>query len=107
MNGPTQDPAVLSWEVAIAGYRHAWPRPRRRHWWRELVTDTWRAASDAREALRESGHLVDVAGGVGAQVSAYQLEAEEFDRLYPAPRLADYMRHLSHGQLAPGEWGHA
>lgn len=93
----TQDPAVVTWMIALA------PRPRPaatgRHWWRELVTEAWRAAHDAREHLRESG--LDVGGAHGAVVSAYQLEREEFDRLYPAPRLQDFMVHLSRGGLAP------
>jgi hypothetical protein len=94
------DPAVLSWHLSIAAYRHAFPRPTRRHWWRDLVTDTYRAARDAREALRESGHLVDVAGGAGADVAAYQVSDQEFAAAHPPVLLADVMRALSHGRPA-------
>lgn len=103
MTRPTEDPAVTTWRLALVHHRP--DPPPRRHWWRELVTETFQAAAHAREALRESGHLVDTAGAAHAEVAAYQLEPEEFDRLYPAPRLADYMRGLSQGSMAPEGWG--
>lgn len=48
----TDEPEVLTWMIALA------PRPRRpeptgRHWWRELVTDAWRAADHAWWLHRE------------------------------------------------------
>lgn len=84
----TDDPAVLAWQVALS------PRPRPepigRHWWRELVTEAWRAALDAWEAKRE-----EVAIG-------YATEMREFEEQFPRPRLADFMVHLSNGH-DPGE----
>lgn len=99
----TEDPSVTTWRIALARY-HARqpPPPPRRHWWRDLVTETYRAARDAREALRESGHHVDTNGAAHANVSAYQLEADEFDRAHPPVTLADVMRGLSRGALDPG-----
>ena len=62
-------------------------------WMAEAVT-AYRAARDAREALRESGHVVptSVPGAAGSAVACYQLEPGDFDAAYPAPRLADYIR---------------
>ncbi len=99
------DPAVSSWRIACA------PRPRYstggRHWWRELVTETWRAAMDARDGLRESGVPIRagaVPGTAGANVSHYQLTDQEFDQLYPKVGLGDVMRELSAGAVEPGRW---
>ena len=89
------DPSVLSWHLSIAAYRHAFPRPVRRHWWRDLVTDTYRSARDARDALRESSCYVDAPGGDYA-TAAYQVSDQEFDAHHPPVRLADVMRALSH-----------
>lgn len=89
------DPSVQDWHLCIGAYRHAWPRPVRRHWWRELVTDTYRAARDARDALRESSAIVDAPGTAGANVAAYQLEDADFDAAHPPVLLADVMRSLS------------
>lgn len=100
---PGEDPAVLSWRIALA------PRPRYstagRHWWREAVTDLYRAARDAREALRESGLPAppSVAGSAGSAVAYYQLSDEEFERCHPAPRFGDYLVELSQGARGP-EW---
>lgn len=47
-------------------------RPRRRHWWREFATSTYRDARDAWEVLRETGECM-------------QLEDDEFRELHPAP----------------------
>lgn len=101
------DPAVASWSIAIAQHRHAWPRPVRRHWWRELVTDTYRAARDAREALRESGHHVDTAGAAHSQVAAYQLSAQEFDDAHPPVTFRQVLEDLSTGRVAPENRGSA
>lgn len=74
----TDEPAVLTWQIALA------PRPRfttnGRHWWRDMVTQAWRAAYDQ--------WLLD-------------LEAAEFRAENPPPLLRDFMRHLASGALAP------
>lgn len=83
------------------------PRPRYtthgRHWWRDLVTATYRDALDARAALRESGHQVptSVAGTAGAQVGYYQLTDEEFERAHPTPRFRDFLVAFAQGQREP------
>lgn len=83
----TDEPAVLTWMIALAP-RPA-PAPTGRHWWRELVTEAWRAAYDAWWLERE-----EVAIG-------YATEQREFSAVKPAPRLADFMRHLSSGHWSP------
>lgn len=101
----SEDPSVTTWRIALARHNARQPPPPpRRHWWRDLVTETWRAAHDHHHAMRESGHHVDGPGAAHTNVSAYQLEPEEFARLYPPPRLADVMRGLSQGAIAPGTW---
>lgn len=94
----TDEPAVLSWMMALA------PRPGARvsapghHWWRELVTEVHQHAAAARAALRESSHPAYQAAGAGNSGAAYyQLSDDEFDLLHPAPRLKDAMVYLSRG----------
>lgn len=90
MTHKTDEPAVLTWMIALA------PRPAgepRRHWWRELVTDAWRSADHAWWLEREA-----VAVG-------YQTEMREFAEDNPRPRLRDFMTHLSSGRLAPESVG--
>lgn len=97
---PGEDPNVLSWRLALA------PRPRHtthgRHWWREYVTEMYRAARDARDAMRESGVQAptSVAGAAGSQVAYFQIEREEFDRLFPAPTFRSFLEDLG-GQEPP------
>lgn len=84
----TEDPAVTAWRIALA------PRPRRaaptgRHWWRELVTDAY---SCAREAWEQERELIAL---------GYATEEAEYARDRPAPRLRDFMVHLSTGALSP------
>ena len=83
------DPAVVVWHLALSPRG---PQPRRRHWWRELVTNVYRDARDAREALRESGPYL-------------QHERDEFDREHPPVALRDIMVGLSSGKDAPPNWG--
>lgn len=82
-----EDPAVLTWRIALA------PRPRfstnGRHWWRELVTAAWRSADHAWWLSREAIAL------------GYRTEQLEHDAEHPRPRLGDFMRHLSSGSLDP------
>lgn len=85
----TEDPAVVTWHLAIASYRHAFPRPTRRHWWRDLVTEAWRCADQAWLLARE------------AEAIGYPTEEAEFARHTPRPRLQDFMVHLSTGSMAP------
>lgn len=81
----TDEPAVLTWMLALA------PRPQLRvsspghHWWREMVTDAWQNATDAWLAHREAVSL------------GYATEQVEFEREHPRPRLGDFMVHLSRG----------
>ena len=83
----TDEPAVLTWMIALA------PRPRveptGRHWWREMVTDAWRCADLAWQARRE-----EVAIG-------YETEMREFAEAHPRPTLGAFMSALSHGSIAP------
>jgi hypothetical protein len=94
----TEDPSVLSWMIVMA------PRPRAeptgRHWWRELVTSTFRDHRDARDALRESSTVVN-GHGADTTVAAYQLEDAEFDQRFPKPTLRAVMVGLSQGSMAP------
>lgn len=97
----TDEPAVLTWMIALA------PRPGGRvsapghHWWRELVTEVHASAVAARDALRESSHAAyQAAGAAHSGAAYYQLSDEEFNELHPAPRLGDVMRQLSRGSWA-------
>ena len=101
----TDEPAVLTWMMALA------PRPGVRvsapghHWWRELVTEVHRSAADARAALRESSKpAYQAAGAANSDAAYYQLSDEEFDELHPPPRLKDAMVHLSQGLQPPDRW---
>lgn len=101
---PGEDPAVAVWRIALA------PRPRHstngRHWWRELVTSTYRDARDAWEARRESGAPAwGAAGAANSGVALYQLSDEEFAQLHPPPRFADFLVGLSSGAHDPYEQG--
>ena len=83
------DPSVVAWHLVLS------PRPApapRRHWWRELVTNVYRDARDAREALRETGRYS-------------QHERDEFDAEHPPVTLGQVMRDLSSGREAPPNWG--
>jgi hypothetical protein len=73
-------------------------------WQRDAVT-AYRDARDARNALRESGDPIPagaVAGTAGANVGAYQLTDAEFASLYPAPRLADFLRDAAESRREEG-----
>jgi len=82
-----EDPAVITWRIALA------PRPRfstgGRHWWRDLVTDAWRAADAAWFLAAE------------AVAIGYDTELAEYAQTHPRPRLKDFMTHLSSGAIAP------
>lgn len=81
-----QDPAVVEWMRAVAAYRHQLPpRPPRRHWWRELVTDAWRTADHAWQLQAE------------AYAVGYATELAEFAAMTPRPRLGEFMVHMSCG----------
>lgn len=82
------DPSVVAWAIALSPT----VRPPRRHWWRELVTNVYRDARDAREALRETGRYS-------------QHERDEFDAEHPPVTLGQVMRDLSTGREAPPNWG--
>lgn len=62
--------------------------------WMADAVDAYRGARDAREALRESGALAptSVAGAAGSSVACHQLERDDFNAAFPAPRLADFIR---------------
>lgn len=99
---PGEDPAVLSWRIALA------PRPRYlsgSHWWRDLVTRTYREARDARDAMRESGALATgaIAGTAHSDAAWYQVSDDEFDQAVPPVTFRDVLVGLSGGALEP-EW---
>lgn len=81
----TDEPAVVTWMLALA------PRPQVRvsspghHWWREMVTEAWRCADQAWQLHRE------------AVAIGYPTEMREFEAQHPRPRLGDFMVHLSTG----------
>lgn len=87
MTSLTDEPAVLTWRMALA------PRPRfstgGRHWWRELVTDNWRMADHAWSLQAE------------AVAIGYDTELREYAEENPRPLLKDFMTHLSSGHMAP------
>lgn len=93
-----EDPAVLSWRLALA------PRPRYsaagRHWWRELVTATYRDWLAGWEQLRESDAPAwGTPGAANSGVCCYQLSDEEFRALHPQPLFRDVLVGLSGGRL--------
>lgn len=57
------------------------------------ILDEYRAAQDAREALRESGDDAggSVAGTTGSAVGYYQLSDEEFNEIHPPVLLRDWL----------------
>jgi hypothetical protein len=83
----TDEPAVLTWMIALA------PRPRvepvGRHWWRELVVDAWSSAMHAWWLKREAAAI------------GHATEEAEFEAAHPRPRLRDFMVAMSSGSLAP------
>jgi len=83
------DPCVVVWSIVLSPLDRP---PRRRHWWRELVTNVYRDARDAREALRESDPYL-------------QHERDDFDRAHPPVTLRSIMVGLSSGKDAPPNWG--
>lgn len=86
-----QDPAVLTWMIALSPRPR--PAPTARHWWRELVVSEWRHAYDQWLIHRNY------------EASGYDTEEREFGQANPVPRLSDFMKHLSQGALAPGGEG--
>lgn len=89
----TDEPAVLTWAIALARRGVLPDEPPRRHWWRELVTTHWRDAYDAWEATRER---CEDRGG------AMRMEDDEFRAAYPTPTLKAFMVGLSSGAIEPG-----
>lgn len=83
----TDEPAVLTWMIALSPQRR--PEPVGRHWWRELVTEAWSSATHAWWLARE------------AEALGYDTEKGEYEEQHPRPRLRDFMEHLSTGALAP------
>lgn len=84
----TDEPSVLTWACALAPRPRA-PAPTGRHWWREYVTETWRAAYDAWQIAHEEASR------------GYEAEAAEHRAANPPPTLRATMTGLSSGQLAP------
>lgn len=58
---------------------------RRRHEWREAVTDAWRSADHAWWLTAE------------AATNGYATELREYAEKHPRPRLKDFMTHMSYG----------
>lgn len=98
---PGEDPAVLTWRVALA------PRPRiepvGRHWWRDLAVSVYRDAKDARDALRQSGQDSGgrAAGTAHSGVCYAQLSDDEFSSLNPPVTFRDVLQGLSGGRIEP------
>lgn len=99
---PVTDPDDGSVWLTLEDGRDVRVTPRGKVWlWRQYAAPVWmaeaveayRSARDAREALRESGQVVptSVPGTAGSGVACHQLERADFDRAYPAPRLADFI----------------
>ena len=63
------------------------------------VVDEFRAAQDAREALRESGQTAPPEFG---PIAYYQLSDEEFDRAHPPLRLKDWLVEKAEEWRDPG-----
>lgn len=97
MTWPTDEPAVLAWMIALAGDRRPRPASPGRHWWRELVTNTYRDSRDAWEALRESAQPApsSVPGVAHSSVAMHQLEDDDFRRAFPPPTFRDVLTGLS------------
>jgi len=51
----------------------------------------YRDSRDAWAAWRESGTPVDVPGGAGAVIAAYQLEDDQAAEVWPPPTLREWM----------------
>lgn len=64
-----------------------------RNWWREYVTEQWRHADDAWQALRESGQPIHTSAvpGAGYDTAHYQLTDSEFRTLHPRPLFKDFL----------------
>ncbi len=89
----TDEPAVLTWAIALARRGVLPDDPPKRHWWRELVTSTWRDAYDQWHATKERD---ESRGG------SMQLEDYEYRERFPVPRLSAFMVGLSGGAVTPG-----
>lgn len=72
--------------------RYAAEEGYRPHWWRDLVTETYRNSRTAWEALRESSApAYGIAGAAGSDAACYQLTDAEFAELHPIPMLRDVL----------------
>lgn len=89
----TDEPAVLTWMLAIAPLMKVRLSAPGHHWWRELVTETWRCADHAWWLEREA-----FAGG-----SKNVSEMNEFHEIKPRPKLRDVMVELGGGGWDPGQ----
>lgn len=68
--------------------RYAAQEGYRPHWWRDLVTATYRNARYAWEATRESSApAYRVAGAAGSDAACYQLSDAEYAELHSPPTL--------------------
>lgn len=82
---PCSDERRIAYMKNEGGYRE--------HWWRRVVTETYRAARDAWAALRESKSALawSVAGAANSNVGCAQLGDDEFRQLHPPPVLRDVL----------------
>lgn len=103
IGGPVTDPETGEHWVTLDTGADVSFTPRRKVWifrryeapeWMREAVENYRAARDAREAMRESSAPAptSVAGAAGSLVAWCQLERSDFDAAYPAPRLADFVR---------------
>jgi hypothetical protein len=87
----TDEPAVLTWAIALANRDRFLPvQPPRRHWWRELVTTHHRDADDQWLIQRER------------ECSGWSTEEAEYAAKHPRPTLKAFMVGLSSGRIEPG-----
>jgi hypothetical protein len=101
----SQDPAVLTWMIALAP-RPTRPEPTGRHWWRELVMSAYREARDQWEIAFDLECSKTYRPGIIASERRRERrggrrEVTDFIESNPPPVLADFMTALSSGAIAP------
>lgn len=101
VGGPVVDPDDGSQWVALDDGTEVRFTARAKVWlWRRYTAPEWmtdavdayRAARDARDAVRESSAPAPTSVAGASGVAWCQLEADDFTAAYPAPRLADFIR---------------
>lgn len=108
MSALGQDPAVVTWMLALA------PRPRveptGRHWWREYVTAAYVEAREAWETRFDLEANTTYRRGIIAEERRRERrggrrEVTDFLEANPAPVFKDFLTGLSSGRIAPEHLG--